>query len=74
MDSSIRNKSDCVAKILVIGDSKVGKSCIITRFTENFFTLNTATTVGKVLRYSNNTPGIDYKTKKIKVDDIEMKL
>ncbi len=74
MDSSIRNKSDCVAKILVIGDSKVGKSCIITRFTENFFTLNTATTVGIPFIFEITSLGIDYKTKKIKVDDIEMKL
>lgn len=48
-NNSIKIKNDCVAKILVIGDSKVGKSCIITRFTENFFTLNTTTTVGKFL-------------------------
>lgn len=74
MESQIKAKTDCAAKVLLIGDSKVGKSCIITRFTENFFTLNTATTVG--MHYSNfcHLLGIDYKTKKVRVDDVEIKL
>ncbi len=49
METSIKPKADYPAKVLLIGDSKVGKSCIITRFTENFFTLNTTTTVGNIV-------------------------
>jgi len=52
-----------VAKLLIIGDQRVGKSCILTRFTENFYTPHSIMTVG-----------IDYKTKKIKVDGTEIKL
>mmetsp|Transcript_47710 Transcript_47710/g.55176 ORF Transcript_47710/g.55176 Transcript_47710/m.55176 type:complete len:212 (-) Transcript_47710:180-815(-) len=60
MDS--KNK-EFVAKLLIIGDQRVGKSCILTRFTENFYTPHSIMTVG-----------IDYKTKKIKVDGSEIKL
>ena len=54
---------DFVAKLLIIGDQRVGKSCILTRFTENFYTPHSIMTVG-----------IDYKTKKMKVDGTELKL
>jgi small GTP-binding protein len=54
---------EAVAKLLIIGDSRVGKSSILTRFTENFFSQHTIMTVG-----------IDYKTKKITVDGCEIKL
>jgi len=54
---------EAVAKLLIIGDSRVGKSSILTRFTENFFSQHTIMTVG-----------IDYKTKKIAVDGCEIKL
>ncbi len=56
-----RNELTC--KILVLGESKVGKSSILNQFTENNFTENLPPTLG-----------IDYKIKKVKVDNIDMKL
>ena len=43
---NLRTKNDLVAKLLIIGDSRVGKSSILTRFTDNFFSSQTQTTVG----------------------------
>jgi len=40
------NKKDFVAKILIIGETKVGKSSILTRFTENYFTEHLMPTLG----------------------------
>lgn len=50
-------------KILTIGESGVGKTCILRRFVENKFLKNHLATIG-----------IDFKTKNIKVNDIEIKL
>ena len=33
-------------KILIIGDSGVGKTCMLMRFCENTFTINHLTTIG----------------------------
>ena len=44
--SSKSQQKEPVAKLLIIGDSRVGKSSILTRFTENFFSPHTITTVG----------------------------
>jgi small GTP-binding protein domain len=74
MDNSIKPKVDYAAKVLLIGDSRVGKSCIITRFTENFFTFSTTTTVGNFNEDISNKLGIDYKTKKVRIDNIDIKL
>ena len=35
-----------VAKILLLGDSKVGKSSILTRYAEGYWTANTVATLG----------------------------
>jgi small GTP-binding protein len=35
-----------VIKILVVGDSEVGKSSLITRYNSNFFDLNVNSTIG----------------------------
>jgi Ras-related protein Rab-8A len=56
-------KNALTAKILILGDSSVGKSSLLMRFTEGVFSANLTTTVG-----------IDYKMKKIKVDDLEIRL
>jgi len=58
-----KTKQNLTAKILILGDSSVGKSSILMRYTDNTFATNMTTTVG-----------IDYKLKKIKVDDVELKL
>ena len=48
---------------MVLGESKVGKSSILNQFTENVFKENL-----------NPTLGIDYKIKKISVDNTIIKL
>jgi small GTP-binding protein len=55
--------NELTCKILVLGESKVGKSSILNQFTENIFSENLPPTLG-----------IDYKIKKIQVDNIAVKL
>lgn len=62
-DSQVLAAPPPIAKILIIGDPRVGKSCILAQFAENFYTPDTLMTIG-----------IDCKTKKIKIDDTLMKL
>ena len=50
-------------KILTIGESGVGKTCILRRFVDNKFLKNHLATIG-----------IDFKTKNIRVNDVEVKL
>ena len=50
-------------KILTIGESGVGKTCILRRFVENKFLKNHLATIG-----------IDFKTKSITVQGIQIKL
>ena len=40
------NLKDNTAKILIIGDSKVGKSCILSKYIDDKFYPNTMTTIG----------------------------
>ena len=49
--------SDIVFKILMLGDSEVGKSCFLMRYSDNVFVENYITTIG-----------LDYKLKTIKLD------
>jgi Ras-related protein Rab-1A len=55
--------SDYAFKILIIGDAAVGKSSILTRFSENVFMKNYASTVG-----------IDFNSRMIRVDQSICKL
>ena len=55
MESS--NDSDLVFKILLLGDSEVGKSCFLMRYSDNVFIENYITTIG-----------LDYKLKTVKLD------
>ena len=57
------DKTDYTLKILTIGESAVGKTCILLRFTDNKFLKTHLTTIG-----------IDYKSKTIKVKDFSVKL
>jgi small GTP-binding protein len=50
-------------KILVIGESAVGKSCLLLRYTENHFTETFMTTIG-----------VDFKTKFLTIDGKSVKL
>jgi Ras-related protein Rab-11A len=53
---------DLIFKVVLIGDSGVGKSNILTRYLKDEFSLNTKTTVG-----------VEFGTKQIAVDDIKIK-
>lgn len=50
-------------KLLVIGDSGVGKSCLVTRFTKNCFSPD-----------HFNTIGVDFRLQKIEIDGREINL
>jgi Ras-related protein Rab-8A len=54
---------DVLVKLLLIGDSGVGKSCLLLRFSEDSFTSSFITTIG-----------IDFKIKKIMVENKLVKL
>ena len=43
-------KFDYMVKLLIIGNSGVGKTCILTQFTKNQFTDSHLTTIGKIQR------------------------
>ncbi|CAG9466549.1 unnamed protein product [Pedinophyceae sp. YPF-701] len=52
-----------LVRLLLIGDSGVGKSCLLLRFTENSFQSSFVTTIG-----------IDFKTKVVNIDNRSVKL
>ena len=56
-------KYDYVFKLLLIGETKVGKTSIMTRFNEDFFTTNYLSTIG-----------LDYRSKYIKLKQKIVKL
>ncbi|KIZ04973.1 small rab-related GTPase [Monoraphidium neglectum] len=63
MSRAARNDYDFLIKLLLIGDSGVGKSCLLLRFSEESFTPSFITTIG-----------IDFKIKKIFLDNKWVKL
>jgi len=54
---------DQLYKIIILGDSGVGKSCLLLKFSENKFD-----------QFSIATIGIEFKVKHIKIDDKKIKL
>jgi Ras-related protein Rab-8A len=54
---------DHLIKLLIIGDSGVGKSCLLLRFTDDTFTPSFITTIG-----------IDFKIRNIELDGKRIKL
>ena len=54
---STSNEVEFVFKILLLGDSEVGKSCFLMRYSDNVFVENNITTIG-----------LDYKLKSVKLD------
>ena len=54
---STSNEVEFVFKILLLGDSEVGKSCFLMRYSDNVFVENYIT-----------TKGLDYKLKSVKLD------
>ncbi|XP_028777145.1 ras-related protein RABE1c [Neltuma alba] len=58
-----RNDYDCLIKLLLIGDSGVGKSCLLLRFTDDSFTTSFITTIG-----------IDFKIRTVELDGKRIKM
>ena len=58
-----RGQYDILIKLLIIGDSGVGKTCILLQFSEGNFTTSHLTTIG-----------IDFKIKTVDVDGKQIKL
>jgi GTPase SAR1 family protein len=54
---------DYILKIIIIGDSGVGKSNILTRFVSNVFNKNTMTTIG--VEFSSKTIYLENSTIKL---------
>lgn len=46
---------DCIYKLLVIGDSNVGKTTLLTRFCEDRYQSNFMSTVGKLCTISSTS-------------------
>jgi small GTP-binding protein len=64
------SQHDILAKLLIIGNSGVGKTNILLKFTANTFVMSHITTIGKKISYK----GIDFKSKTILVDGKKIKL
>jgi len=60
---STKTSYDFLIKLLLIGDSGVGKSCLLLRFSDNSFTQSFITTIG-----------IDFKIKTVEIDGKRIKL
>ena len=58
MSTPMGQEYDYLFKLLLIGNSGVGKSCLLLRYAENQFTENFF-----------NTIGVDFKIKNIDLDD-----
>jgi len=61
--SKKKSSYDYLIKLLLIGDSGVGKSCLLLRFSDDSFTTSFITTIG-----------IDFKIKTVEVDGKKIKL
>lgn len=61
------DSSDFHYKIVLVGDSGVGKSNIISRFTKNQFNLESKTTIG--VEFATKTIVVDDKTVKVQIWD-----
>jgi len=59
---------DILEKMIIIGDSGVGKTCMLMRFSEDNYTTNHISTIGKL------NLGIDFKIKTVHVDGKNIKL
>jgi len=71
MALSKNNAFDYLVKLIIIGDTGVGKTCFLLRFAEDSFTSSHIATIGNFLPHSL---GIDFKIKTINVDGKNVKL
>ena len=60
-------KIDYVFKVVLIGDSAVGKSQLLARFSRNEFSLDSKATIG--VEFQTRTISIDHKTIKAQIWD-----
>ncbi|KAI3526169.1 hypothetical protein L1887_05412 [Cichorium endivia] len=67
MASRVDNEYDYLFKIVLIGDSGVGKSNILSRFTRNEFCLESKSTIG--VEFASKTLEVDGKTIKAQIWD-----
>ena len=47
MDLIVSKKQEFQCKLITIGDTNVGKTCVTTRFVENKYTFDNIATIGK---------------------------
>jgi small GTP-binding protein len=76
MESSLSSKKKApkLAKIIVVGGSRAGKTSIIRRFTEENLIDFDVTISGKKCIFITNLIGFDFKSKIVKLEDTEIKL
>lgn len=81
MSSFKKQGYDHLLKLIIIGDSSVGKTCLLLRFSEDSFPVSHMPTIGNtllsiesVILYEFVIIGIDFKIKKISVDEKRVKL
>ncbi len=68
---------DYLVKVIIIGDSGVGKTCFLMRFVDDKFSSSHITTLGILLYYfilTHYCPGIDLKVKTLNIDGKNVKL
>lgn len=58
MAATLEDEWDNLFKVVIIGDSDVGKSNLISRFTHDKFSLNTESTIG-----------VDFAMRRVLIDD-----
>lgn len=67
LQSNFNQKIDYVFKVVLIGDSAVGKSQLLARFARNEFSLESKATIG--VEFQTKTLVIDHKTIKAQIWD-----
>lgn len=65
--SNFNQKIDYVFKVVLIGDSAVGKSQLLARFSRNEFSIESKATIG--VEFQTRTLSIDNKTVKAQIWD-----
>lgn len=67
LQANFNQKIDYVFKIVLIGDSAVGKSQLLARFARNEFNLDSKATIG--VEFQTKTIVVDHKTVKAQIWD-----
>lgn len=67
MTTKKKDDSDIQLKLVLVGDSGVGKSNIISKFTKNEFNLESKTTIG--VEFAAKTVSVDQKSVKVQIWD-----